>query len=161
MNNFKQSNWISSSGGAFIILPKTQASTWDSNEDYESTFGLYDFINIISCHGIETLAFGDTPMDVSVFSNENEVILVRWVYANDAAQIYGYMNEVDFNKQKPIENICLNFSDNELVLFDAAYDYLESDYLNFSVRTKENEVLTYTLAFSDDCKVVAHRFVGT
>ena len=48
------------------MLPKSHANNWDAVKDYESTFYLPDFANLIDWNGISAVVLGDAPMDTAV-----------------------------------------------------------------------------------------------
>ena len=153
------SNWISSNGSAFIMLPKSHANNWDAVKDYESTFYLPDFANLIDWNGISTVVLGDAPMDTAVLRFQEEYMIVRWVYAENEDEIFNYLSKSDLNTFEPIEENYVEFADVNLVIFDASMNFFEGDFLSIILPKKHIFLTTYVLNFADDCKIIAHRFL--
>ncbi|XXF79201.1 Imm21 family immunity protein [Myxococcaceae bacterium GXIMD 01537] len=80
--------WIASSGGPLVLLPKSLVSKWrgvhggpgGEPSDYDVACGVDGYVGVMTRHGRQVLVLNDEPLQTAIV-RANWHGFVRWVYA--------------------------------------------------------------------------------
>lgn len=125
-------NWISSTGGPYILTNQFTALEWGGVEsiskgskqqysnDYERACEIKNYCGIIFNQNKPILVIGDTPNDMAVLElKENGILLIKWVGAESEEQILASLHNID-NLTFDDQNLSFPIEDENLVVFDAS-----------------------------------------
>jgi Immunity protein 21 len=86
--------WLETTGGPFILMPKTSVPSWhgcaegqSDVSDYSRACAIDDWIGVIPVVEQDALVLGDEPSPVTWLQHEDGGILIRWVGADSETDL--------------------------------------------------------------------------
>lgn len=160
MSKFTFSKWLSSSGGPLIVMDESRANLWGGFEgqpsDYEIACQSGNYAEKLIMHNAEILVLGDEPLQTSIAKSENLILILRWKWAEDKADIYEAINEIDLDLISSIESIDIQWGETRLVVFDAADTFNSADCLKFQTHSTANNIITFIYEPTAETSVLIH-----
>lgn len=130
-------NWVSSAGGPLVIASAEIAPLWrggfgrrasevgrepsdESINDYARARGVDDCLGTLRVGPGEALVLGDEPMPTAFVSRPEGGVLIRWMCAEDEADVQRAVEEVPESAWKATPHK-VEVGRRGLLIFDAAY----------------------------------------
>jgi hypothetical protein len=126
---------------------EARANLWSgangTPSDYDMACQPIDYAASLSMHGTDVLVLGDEPLQTMVATAAGIQLLVRWKWADSDADVRKEIERFDLDAASPIERLNIHWSDQPLVMFDAADVFNAAACLRFSARIGMNTVTTF------------------
>ena len=169
-------DWVMSAGGALICIGDDYVPFWggilrltiDSGikkNDYERTYGLSRYADVVPLSKGNALLFGQGPLDTSFWIDKNQTIYIIRIYFCDS-----HADDTSFDKimqnldeslfERPREVLDFDVASSRLVMFDSANDGTDIDdkVVSVDIEPGRYRVLTQTYDPDPTCSLVLHRF---
>ena len=88
--------WIQSNGGPLLLLPAELLRQWGgtATADYERACTVQDEIAVLDVGNGVGLVLGDEPHQTAWAPADDGGLLVRWVYADDEADVWAAVDTI-------------------------------------------------------------------
>ncbi|MBX3208055.1 MAG: hypothetical protein KF764_23615 [Labilithrix sp.] len=154
-------NWIESSGGPLVLLPRSLRTEWKgvAGDDYEDACGEDDYLGVLRRKWGVAIVLGDEPFRTAVIQRADGPAIVRWMYAPTADQLLELAIHVDLDGRKPVETLHVQLLDEPYVILDSAAEIAGAETVEFRPPLGVRMIRTYVVR--DDAKdvgVVLHAF---
>jgi len=163
--------WIYSGGGPLILLDQLWLNEWQGHDldqyergqetDYDRACNIEGYLGLLPVGAEYGLVLNDEPMSTTWWLTETtgNIMLVRWVYAENAVAVTGAMKE-------PIAvtwiatGIVFTATAGQVILFDSAYagEKIEE---SLPIPLTAGSYMVETAEYEPDAKtaLVLHRFI--
>lgn len=156
------SRWLETTGGPFVVLPASRASSWRGAEtdDYSDACRVEDYAGVLQRPWGDVLVLGDEPMRTATVHRPDGLVIVRWMYAPNAETLVHAALHLDVAHAPVAERVRFAPVDGLHLVLDAADagDLAET----IDVRVPEGATGIITHVVKDPGREVAfvlHRFV--
>ncbi len=151
--------WISSSGGPLVLMPRAAMSEWKGalgdGSDYDLACSVEDYAGIIRWKSIDVLVLGDEPLQTAAQVTADQLILVRWMYAPDEESILECLDPDKWGA--PVETLRWAVQEADCVLFDAGVEGASvQDKIEISMDTGAYRIATHVVKSLPDVGAVIH-----
>lgn len=164
MSIYVLSDWINSSGGPLVVVEEAQALLWHGSNgnpsDYDLACQFSDYASKLALHGTDTLVLGDEPLQTAVATSDSRQLIVRWKWADSEADVRVAIEKIDFSTVNFIEKLTINWTNQLLVMFDAADTFDPTHCLRFSTHSGINEVSTFICQPTSRTSLLVHSIVA-
>ena len=172
--------WVSGDGGPLILIEQTYLADWEGSDapskgrvveadsrwglevatDYDLACDVEDYLGLINFGEGKALVLGGDELATTWFplSENQEGILIRWVYGNSEKEVIEFAKAM-LDKIEKDEDVELTVKDSELVLFVAAESGNDEVYprLNFSLSNGTYKISTIERE-KEQTSVICHHF---
>ena len=172
--------WVSGDGGPLVLMEQKYLANWEGSDapsngrvveansrwgleiatDYDLACDVEDYLGLINVGEGKALVLGDGEWAttwVSLFENE-EGILIRWVYGNSDSEVINFAKTA-LDKIKKDEDVEFAVEDSGLILFVAAESGNDKIYpkLEFSLSNGHYNISTIERE-DEQTSVICHHF---
>ncbi len=184
----KERKWIETTGGPIVILPVSEVRNWSGSfsvESIEAQKVIFvpenDFLNPVetdygkACEIDDFIGTFEFGKDIAVVLNgepltttyietdKNEVIIARWVYADNHEIVEYYLQSDDFtNLSNWTLNESIYFKNVDYVMFDSAeigFEINENEAIYFNLEICEYQLKTCEFKPDNETFLLLHKFV--
>lgn len=160
MNRLNFSKWLSSSGGPLVIMDENTAKRWTGSlgphADYDLCCQTVDYAEKLYVRDSNVLILGDEPLQTTVATADNLILIVRWKWAESEADVQRMLNAFDFSLAPYEEKFDIEWANTNLVIFDAANVYVHKEAISFKADSLINEVRTLIVSPTPDMSLLIH-----
>lgn len=158
-------SWVESAGGPLLLIPASLLHGWEGGNgsgraatDYDRACDVEGYVGVIPVGEGQGLVLGDMPMPVAWWPDSGG-ILVRWMAADSEGAVIELLKALPDSLGWETEVSIELTSDEELILFDAAYpgNELPSKVGLIPARRGLYAVET-AIVEKEDISLVLHRF---
>ncbi len=154
-------NWIESKGSPFVIMDKKFAKKWSGldGKEYEIICTVTNYAEPVCINGHNVLVLGDEAMPIKVICNDNEIIILRWIYAANDSIVDEILNKTNFMTLPVIENFDIVWDSLELILFDSVDTFDKATNI-IHLKIKNKHCMISTRHYEDNLiSLIIHHIV--
>jgi hypothetical protein len=149
-------NWIETNGSPFIIVETINANKWTKSE-YKYACDANGFIEKVHLMNFDVLVLGDESLPLKMIIKEQEIFILRWVYAPNEDIIESYIRDINFSLLSPIASVFQNWKSDKFVLFDSI-DTLDNSEHKIEFKSNNINWKIDTFNFQkDNVNMIIHR----
>jgi len=174
MNKYVVSDWIDSTGGPFIVMEEAKAPLWNGiwnglnedgvwdgehSSDYDLACQCEGYVGKLTLYGTDVLVLSDEPLSTTVALSDDQLLIVRWNWAESKASALEAIQQIDCNAATIIEKLVVDWVNQHLVLFDSSDRFDPAQCLRFSTDQGAHEVATFVYQPTPETSLLAHSIV--
>lgn len=160
MNKYIFSDWLNGSGGPLVAMEEAKAPLWtgvDGNpSDYDQACQSADYASRLCLHTCDVLVLGDEPLRTAIATCSDHQLIVRWKWADSESDVRDTIDQLELDSIDVAERLVVDWSDQPLVLFDAADTFDPAQCLRFATHPGPKEVSTFIYAPSPRTSMLVH-----
>jgi len=162
-------HWIESTGGPLLLLEGGLLDHWHGAfgngggmTDYDRACEVADYVEILEVGKGYGLVLGEEPFATTWWPSDQGAkgFLVRWVCAEDEAQICAALNSFSLDSNWQSTDVNFEIHHGQLILFDSSCIGTAIDaFLTIEIPRGSYVVETLHYTPSDELSLILHRFV--
>ena len=164
-------NWIESAGGPLIMIEDLLIDYWSgvfspgqeqSITDYDRAGLIDEYLELIKVGNGEAIILNDEPLPTShIISPQNNLIIVRWAWANSDDEVIEHLNNLKTKYIKEIAPVIdFKFKSNSISIFDSACNCPEEDNcINLNLIPGIYKIFTKEYKPNKETSLILHEFI--
>ncbi len=154
-------DWVESTGGPLVLVPRRHASKWRGIEtdDYIDACAVDSYLGVVSRPWGEAVVLGDEALRTTAITRGADVLLVRWMYAPSSDALTEAARGFRAPSRLAVEYARISFLDEPYLIIDSAAVGDGAPGLNLRVPAGLREVNTYVVKDVRDIAFVVHQIL--
>ncbi len=160
MSRYAFSAWMNSAGGPLVLMEAAHAFAWSGIDgtpsDYDRACRVGAYLGILESGMAPAVVLGDEPLQTCVATDNHDIALVRWKWADHEDAIKEAVKTLDLRAAIPIETAHVTWTTPTLVMFDAAGCFVPECAFHFTITPGHYAVKTFVHSPKANLSLLIH-----